>query len=65
MSSKWLSVDTVVENGRVHVLQQKVSERHKGGITPKYNNEHRLIPLSELEGVRPNDADVDGVDHIE
>ena len=61
----WQSVDTVVENGRVHVLQQRVKKSHKGGTHPVYNNEHRLVPLSELEGVRPNDADVEGVDHVE
>jgi hypothetical protein len=60
----WRSVDTVVENGRVHVLQQRIESLHKGGTAPTYGNEHRLVALSELEGVRPNDADVGGVDRI-
>lgn len=60
----WVSIDTVVENGTVHVLQQKFKDGYKGGIKPSYSNEHRLIPLSELKGVRPNDADVDGVDKL-
>lgn len=58
MSDYWLSIDTVVENGRVHVLQQKLDTTvTEYGFKPHRSNEHRLMPIDELEGIRPNDAD--------
>lgn len=66
-TERWISVDTVVENGQVHVLQQKVKVSTIGteyGMKLDRSNEHRLVPLDELEGIRPNDADVAGVDHV-
>jgi len=60
----WRSIDTVVENGRVHVLQQEVKTSLKYGERVDYGGRHRLVPLSELEGVKPNDAEVEGVDSI-
>jgi len=66
MSKNWISIDTVIENGTVHVLQQRVDTAVADyGWKPHRTNEHRLVPLSELEGVAPNDADVGGVDRIE
>jgi len=62
--SNWRSIDTVIENGRVHVLQQKVKISIDYGQKVHRSNEHRLIPLSELEGVKPNDAEVEGVDSV-
>ena len=61
--SSWKSVGTVIENGETHVLQQKVRTHYDGGVKSFYD-EHRLISLSGLEGVRPNASDVEGVDHV-
>ncbi|TKX58945.1 hypothetical protein EXE43_23480 [Halorubrum sp. SS5] len=66
MSDAWISVDTVVENGEVHVLQQRVVAAVGAdyGFDPHPSNEHRLIPMRELNGVAPNDTEVAGVDHV-
>lgn len=64
-SDRWLSVNTVVENGKVHVLQQKVDVLYRSnshGTELHRSNEHRLVPLDELEGIRPNDTDEEGTE---
>lgn len=62
--ARWRSVGTVVEGGEVQVLQQKVKAGLDSPTKPARDNEHRLVPLRELEGVRPNDEAAEGVDRL-